>query len=862
MALQTGDRLGSYEIRGPLGAGGMGEVYRAWDARLGREVAVKVLPQSAANDPERLRRFEQEAKAAGALNHPNVLAVHDVGSHGSIPYIVSELLEGDTLRGRIRAGGLTPRKAVEHAIQIARGLAAAHQRGIVHRDLKPENVFVTRDGHVKILDFGLAKLRDEASSDPEGQTLTHETRPGVILGTVPYLSPEQVRGLPADARSDVFALGAVLYEMLARRRAFTGETTSETETAILREEPPELSTIDSRIPAALDRIARRCLEKRPEERFESARDVAFALEAVATTVGAPAAADEGRHARRRAGLFAALLVGLVTGALLLAALRRPAPVPSYTQLTFRRGAILSARFSRDGQTIVYSAAWHGQPAQVYTTRIGSREERPLGLEGMVLSVSAGDEVAVKLGRFLGQRWWGPREEGTLARVSLAGGTPRELVENVVAADWDAEGQQLAVVRRVEGKKRLEYPIGHELYRGDIYSVRVLPGRRFAILEGEQIAEGRYRSVVSLIDRAGKKTTLSRDWKLWWNLSWSTATREVLFAARREDDFALHAVSLAGGERLVARIPGDFELHDVDPRGRLLLEQRFRRGNVAGVPPGESRERDLSWLDFTFAEDLSVDGRQLVLGGWSPISAGTEGTYLRSTDGSTAVRLGDENGLSLSPDGRFVLALPTEQDQSDHLVLVPTGAGERRELRHDPLLFTEEDTAWFPDGKRIAVVGGQQRRGRKGLFVWDIEPGAAPRRLSPEGDLRWPVVSPDGRWVAVKAEAAGVQVCPVDGGPARPLAGATTEDIPIRWSGDGRWLYVQRADVRLQLWSMPEWIDRIEITTGGRQAWKELMPADPAGVFGVGRAFVTPDGQSYAYNFLSSVGRLYLAEGLR
>ena len=268
---------------------------------------------------------------------------------------------------------------------------------------------------------------------------------------------------------------------------------------------------------------------------------------------------------------------------------------------------------------------------------------------------------------------------------------------------------------------------------------------------------------------------------------------------------------------------------MDPRGHLLLEQRFRRGHVAGVPPGESRERDLSWLDFHGSfEDLSVDGRQLVLGGWSAILAGTEGTYLRSTHGSTAIRLGDEKGLSLSPDGRFVLALPTEQDISDHLVLVPTGAGERRELRHDPLLFTEEDTAWFPDGKRIAVVGGQQRRGRKVLFVWDLEPGAPPRPLSVEGNLRWPVVSPDGRWVAVKVEAAGVQLYPVYGGPARPLAGATTEDIPLRWSGDGRWLYVRRSDVGPDLQSMPAWIDRIEISTGGRQVWRELMPADPAG----------------------------------
>ena len=482
MALQTGDRLGSYEIRGPLGAGGMGEVYRAWDARLGREVAVKVLPQSVATDPERLRRFELEAKAAGALNHPNVLAVHDVGTHEGIPYIVSELLEGDTLRGQIRAGGLTPRKAVEHAIQIARGLAAAHQRGIVHRDVKPENVFVTRDGHVKVLDFGLAKLRDEARSDPEGETATHDTRPGVILGTVPYLSPEQVRGLPADARSDVFALGAVLYEMLARRRAFVGETASEIETAILREEPPELPAIDGRIPAALDRIARRCLEKRPEDRFESARDVAFALEAVATTTAASSAtSDTGGRGRRRAtlALLAAALLGAVAGAVLFANLRRPAPPPSYTQLTFRRGAILSARFAHDGQTVVYSAAWDGQPAQVFTTRIGSGETRSLDLEGVVLAVSSRDEVAVKRGRFLGRRTAGRDDPGTLARVSLAGGAPRDLLENVSAADWDPEGRELAVVRRVVGAKRLEYPIGHVVYDGDVFGVRVLPGGRLA-----------------------------------------------------------------------------------------------------------------------------------------------------------------------------------------------------------------------------------------------------------------------------------------------------------------------------------------------------------------------------------------------
>ena len=417
MTLQKGARLGAYEIRGPLGAGGMGEVYRAWDERLGREVALKVLPQSVAGDPERLHRFEQEARAAGALNHPNILAVYDAGSHESLPYIVSELLEGETLRERIRSGALTPRKAVEHAIQIAHGLAAAHQRGIVHRDLKPENVFVTRDGQVKILDFGLAKLREASASDPEHETATQDTRPGVIMGTIPYMSPEQLRGLPANARSDIFALGSVLYEMLALRRPFTGETTAQIEAAILREEPPELPTTRG-IPTALDRIVRRCLEKKPEDRFETAQDVAFALEAVGTTTSSSALPNAEPRGGWRATLafLPPLLLGSLVTALLFAALRSPAPPPSYTQLTFRRGAILSARFSHDGQTVVYSAAWEGQPAQVYTTRIGSRETRSLDLEGVVLAVSSKDEVAVKRGRFQTRPTTGRAKPGRTSRL--------------------------------------------------------------------------------------------------------------------------------------------------------------------------------------------------------------------------------------------------------------------------------------------------------------------------------------------------------------------------------------------------------------------------------------------------------------
>jgi hypothetical protein len=861
MSLQAGDRLGSYEIRGPLGAGGMGEVYRAWDARLGREVAVKVLRQSAATDPERLRRFEQEAKAAGALNHPNVLAVHDVGTHEGVPYIVSELLEGDTLRGQIRAGGLTPRKAVEHAIQIARGLAAAHQRGIVHRDVKPENVFVTRDGHVKVLDFGLAKLREEARSDPDGETATHETRPGVILGTVPYLSPEQVRGLPADARSDVFALGAVLYEMLARRRAFTGETSSEVETAILREEPPDLPTLDKRIPAALDRIARRCLEKRPEDRFESARDVAFALEAVATVTAVPAVADAASRGLRRMALplLGALLLGIAAGAALLAARQPPAPPPSYTKLTFRRGAILSARFAHDGQTVVYSAAWDGQPAQVFTTRIGSGEARALDLEGVVLAVSSRDELAVKRGRFFNRRRAGRGDPGTLARVSLAGGAPRDLVENVTAADWDPEGRELAVVRRVEGVKRLEYPIGHVVYEGNVFGVRVLPGGRFATVEARQLGSvGSWEFDLTLLDRAGRKVLASAESE-WPNLSWSPATQEILFVVGRGDRRGLRAVSLDGRERVVARLPGEFDQHDVDPRSRLLLERRSWAGNLLGLAPGEAQERELSWLEAASASDLSADGRHVLLGDYGSDVFGVDSLYIRKTDGSPAVRLGEGRGRSLSPDGRFVLALPAGQDFSDRLLLVPTGAGERRELRHASLPRIDA-ASWFPDGKRIAVVNQGEGKGMQ-LFLWDVEGSAPLRLLSVEGGIGSPVVSPDGRSVAAAVAGTGPVLCPADGGPCLPVTGGAAQDQPLQWSADGRWLFVSRTPV-FQPNTPTLWIDRIEIATGRRRPWKEIRPADPAGAYAIGSVYLTPDGQSYVYMVVASIGELYLAEGLR
>ncbi|HEY4229977.1 MAG TPA: serine/threonine-protein kinase, partial [Thermoanaerobaculia bacterium] len=351
MPLTNGTRLGPYEILSPLGAGGMGEVYRARDPRLGRDVAIKVLPAAFSSDPDRLKRFEQEARAAGALNHPNITAIHDLGTNPSdgAPYVVHELLEGETLRSELASGRFSQRKAIEHAVQIAQGLAAAHEKGIVHRDLKPENVFVTKDGRVKILDFGLAKLTQaEGAPNAAATSIPTATEPGVVMGTLGYMSPEQVKARPADARSDIFAFGAILYEMLSGQRAFRGDSAGETMAAILKEDPPELSVTNQNVSPGLDRIVRHCLEKNPERRFQSASDIAFDLETL-SGLSTPRLQAPAAPARLRgpiglaAAALAIALAGLFAGRLIWKA--PPVAVPEFHRLTYRRGFVWSARFS-------------------------------------------------------------------------------------------------------------------------------------------------------------------------------------------------------------------------------------------------------------------------------------------------------------------------------------------------------------------------------------------------------------------------------------------------------------------------------------------------------------------------------------
>src|SRR5438132_3631766 len=514
--IATGTKLGRYEIRSQIGAGGMGEVYHAFDPKINREVAIKVLPAAFSADKDRLARFEQEAQAAGSLNHPNILSIYDVDTHGGTLFVVSELLEGETLHDRLNAAALPSRKALDYALQIAKGLATAHERGIVHRDLKPENIFITNDGRVKILDFGLAKLteaRAGSGTETDTPTLKVMTDPGTVIGTVEYMSPEQVRGRPVDHRSDIFSFGAVLYEMLSGKRAFRGESPVDTMSAILKEDPPELSTTDSSVAPGFGRVIRHCLEKNPEERFQSARDLAFNLETLSGTPSGPALSSTNvvvtpiGPSRRIWPIVVGAVVFVVAATAVIAFIagRRAdsAAPPVYHKLTFRRGTIWSAKFAPDGQTVVYSAAWNGNLLDIFTTRPESTESHSLGIQNAdVLAISSTGEMAILLNR---RFQYHLISRGTLARVPLVGGAPRELLEDVEQADWSPDGANLAVVRWVEGRHRLEYPIGKVLYEtsGYISHPRVSRTGDLVAFMDHQI-EGDNRGWVAIVDLAGKK----------------------------------------------------------------------------------------------------------------------------------------------------------------------------------------------------------------------------------------------------------------------------------------------------------------------------------------------------------------------
>jgi Tol biopolymer transport system component len=861
VALAAGSRLGPYEILGQIGAGGMGEVYRAKDPRLGREVAIKVLPASFSQDADRLRRFEQEAKAAGVLNHPNITAVYDIGSHDGAPYVVQELLEGETLRSELAGGRLSPRKAIDRALQIAHGLAAAHEKGIVHRDLKPENLFVTRDGRVKILDFGLAKLthQEEGSQATNLPTATAGTEPGVVLGTLGYMSPEQVRGRSADARSDIFSFGAILYEMLSGRRAFHGDSAADTMSAILKEDPPDLSVTNQNISPGLERIVRHCLEKNPEQRFHSAHDLAFDLEALSGTSATSAggvATQTGRPAPRigRPWLVALAFGALAAGAVASHLLWRPSgpTTPTYQRLTFRRGNIGTARFAPDGRSVVFSASWEGQPLEIYTTRPEGPEAMPAGLKNTNLfAVSHSGELAVSLrDRFLA----GPAGIGTLATVPLGGGAPRPIAEFVEYADWTPDGKQLVATRFLEGRNRLELPLGKVLAASEhdaFLNIRFSPkGDRIAAAEGGRAG----RRLVS-IDLAGKIETLVKSDIRGQGLAWSPSGQEVWFDDRGErGQYLIKAVDLSGHVRTLASTPVGTLIHDVARDGRVLVERYSGRRGILGLFPGETRERDLSWFDGSRPIAMSDDGGLLLFDEIGDAASGSGSHYVRKTDGSPAVNLGPGGALDLSPDGKWVLV--RSQDAPKVLTLQPTGTGAPISIDFGAFESVGGGATFFPDGKRLLVALTEQGK-EPGLYVQDI-PSGKPRLITSKryGTTGRPV-SPDGLWVAAYGEwTEDVFLLPTSGGEPRSIPNTKDVDI-VRWTADGKALFA------VETGSIPARVVRIDVATGRREQWKSLAPPELAGLISISRVLLTQDGKWYAYGSANaSISDLYLVEGLK
>jgi Tol biopolymer transport system component len=868
VTLAAGTKLGPYEILAPIGAGGMGEVFRARDPRLGREVAIKVLPPSFSHDADRLKRFEQEARSASALNHPNIVTIHEIGSVDGTSYMAMELIDGVSLRETLASGPLPTKKFLDVAVQVAEALAKAHSAGIVHRDLKPENVMVTKDGYVKLLDFGLAKLFVAPQDGGSGiATAIHqETTPGTVMGTVGYMSPEQASGRPVDFRSDQFSLGSILYEMATGHRAFQKGTGAQTLAAIIQDEPEPLAQASARTPAPLRWIVERCLAKDPDERYASTRDLARDLKSVREHIGEVTSTSSGAAAiveaaprKSRKGLLAvaaaAVLAAGLVGGVAIGRKGVSSEPPTFRQLTFRRGSIQSARFAPDGQTILYTAAWDGKPIEVFVNRTESPESRPFGMVGAdVLAVSNSGEMALSLQQHQADALL---FTGTLARMGVAGGgAPREILENVQWADWSPDGQSLAIVRDFGPRNRLEYPIGKVLYETSGFVSHPRVSRKGDwIAFADHPSRGDDSGVVAVTDPAGKRKTLtSTIFATVWGVSWSPDGREIWFtAAPVGGNRSLYAVDLSGKMRLLARVTGSLSLFDVSSTGRVLLAHDQRKQQMMCLGPGSTSERELSWLDYGGGESISADGGTIYFeesgeGGGPGYSA-----YIRKTDGSPAVRLGPGSAFTLSPDGKWALAI-VDPAGSPELVIYPTGVGETKKLPRDGLDVYIAD--WLPDQKRLLLAATEKGHGMR-LYLRDVDGGGKPRAISPEGYVAYQgTVSPDGKVVAVRGPDQRRYLYPLEGGEPTPIPGVTEDDTPYSWTGDGKFLYVaQRRD-------LPRKVDRVEVATGRRERWKELRPQDAAGVVSVGGIRVTPDSRYYVYTYSRTLSDLYLVEGLK
>ncbi len=844
----------------------MGEVFRAEDTRLGRTVAVKVLLGAVATDPERLRRFEQEARTLAALNHPNILAVYDIGTvpageaSAGTPYLVSEFLEGETLRGKLdNLGALGVRRSVEFAEGIARGLAAGHGKGIIHRDIKPENIFLTRDGRVKILDFGLAKLVAAGGRNDSETLLTTGggTTPGVVLGTVGYMSPEQVRGEPAEATSDIFSFGTVLYEMLSGKRAFKRDTAAETMTAVLREDPPELTESGFHGPPGLERIVSRCLEKDAQQRFQSASDLAFGIESLSGTSSSSGIGQSGALAavgKKRSWVSAAAwpaaiaaVVAAGVGGWFAAAKMLEHTAPEFTQLTFQRGYIPNARFTKDGASVIYGGQFNNDPMEIYSVRIGVLQPVKVDTPSAALfAVSTGDEMAVGTEPVYGSNYL----MGTLSVVPVTGGAPRPLLKGVSSASYTEDGKAMAATQCLVSKCTLEYPLGKKLYESNGYldCARLsVDGKSVGFLEHPILGDD--RGWVAVVDTAGKVKKLTGELESVEGLAWSNDGKELWYtAAMTGGSKTLYGVNLDGKVRTILGMPTAARLQDVGPNGRVLIAQEAGDFTISATDATGKETPHLELYNGSVLNDISPDGKAVL---FTEVGGSVGTLYMvayRKTDGSPALTLGPGGIPRLSPDGQSVAAMILKSPPE--VVIYPIGAGETRTY---PLknLVTARGVQWFADGKRLTIVGAEAGKGRRS-YVLDLGSGEL-KPLGPDGFKVW-AVAHDGKRIVGVVGAKPV-IFDTETGKLEPALGIVPEDDVFRWTRDDRGVLASASAPGALS------VDRVDVATGKRTTLIKLEEKDKGGLL-EDELMLAEDEKSYATFRVTRMNTLWMAEGVK